>query len=119
MTEAGKSQFLSEAAFKDAFAKLRKLKKPHPVDCAVKPNNVHDCAAAADVGITTAIVCNKVDAKGKDKLAKCTDQEDMKPKGVGFWYLNQPGKPDKTGDGGTNGKWILRSAYPSINANCM
>lgn len=108
-TEVGKSMFDSEKAFVDAFKAWEKTAnpKPAPNKCQVKPPNVKDCVPAAEIKITTAWECTAV---GKD--GKCTKEglKAIKPKTVGFWYAN-------TKD--SKGKWILNTAYPSINDDCM
>jgi hypothetical protein len=108
-TEAGKSQFDSEKVFVGAFKAWEKMAKPkpEPKECQVKPPNVKDCVPASELKITTAWECTAV---GKD--GKCTKDglKKITPKTVGFWYANT--KESK-------GKWILNTAYPSVNEDCM
>jgi len=106
-TEAGKSQFASAQDFVNSFNTWRaqtKNPKPAPKTCGGKGGSQNDCVDAKLVGITSATVCKKVDKSGA-----CTEEQKITPKKVGFWYANSKG---------TAGKWIVNTAYPSVNANC-
>jgi len=69
-----------------------------------KGGSQNDCVDAKLVGVTSATVCQTVDKSGN-----CTKEQKITPKKVGFWYANSKG---------TAGKWIVNTAYPSVNANC-
>lgn len=102
-TEAGKSQFNSEADFTSAFTSWKNdtTNSPTPKNCGGSNAGVMDCVTASKVGISSAIVCNAV---GSDK--KCTSTTNITPEKVAFRYAK------------SNGKWILNTAYPTTNSSC-
>ena len=105
-TEAGKSRFTSAANFTSAFTAWKNGgTTPSPKVCGGSNSTVMDCVTASRVGITTANVCDTVDAQGN-----CTAQRTITPVKVAFRYAkSQPG---------SGGVWILNTAYPSANDNC-
>jgi len=102
-TEARKSQFDSEADFTNAFTlwKNDATRSPKPKNCGGKDEGLMDCVSASKVGISSAVVCNSVNAN-----RYCTDTTKITPEKVAFRYAK------------SSGKWILNTAYPSVNSNC-
>lgn len=102
-TEAGKSQFDSEADFTNAFTLWKNdlTKSPKPKNCGGSNEGLMDCVSASKVDISSAVVCNSVDAN-----ENCTDTTKITPEKVAFRYAKSAGK------------WILNTAYPSVNDKC-
>ncbi len=108
-TEVGKSQFNTEADFTAAFkawktAKAGESGNPAAKVCGGSAATSMDCVPAKTVGITSAVVCTAVTA------GACTTTSAIVPIKVAFRYA-------KSGTG-SNGVWILNTAYPSMNADC-
>jgi hypothetical protein len=114
-TEANETLFASWDDFASAFKKWAdgSVNKPAAKGCGGKNGSVTDCVAAKDVGITTAATCVTLKKDGT-----CDKTKPISPQKVTFNYVNKPGKPNKNGTGGTNGIWVLRTAWPTANSEC-
>ena len=105
-SQIDKSVFENWGKFKSAFDTWKaNTTKPH-VNCGTS-GGPKDIVDAALVGITKGWKCTAADGNGK-----CTTWQQFTPTKVCFWYYNAPGS------GGTSGKWLLNTAYPSLNENC-
>lgn len=108
-TEAGKSQFLSEADFQaawNAWAAYAGPKGPDPKTCGGGSSTIMDCVPANLVGMSgenKGYVCDAVDANGK-----CLKGHFITPVKVAFRYAKN-----------SKGSWILNTAYPSVNESCQ
>jgi hypothetical protein len=104
-TEATKSQFNSEAAFTSAWAAWAEYsgnKGPTPKTCGGGNSGMMDCVSASLLNVTAGYVCDEVDGSGN-----CTRGHKITPSKVAFRYAK------------SGGKWILNTAYPSVNDNCQ
>lgn len=105
--EVGKTMFASE---KDYFLAWRSFFDPKfqtkakLSNCGGSSGGQMDCIPAADLGITRAFVCTKLD----DKTGLCSAAQAVTSKElmIGFWYAS------------SKGKWILNTAYPSTHPQC-
>ncbi|WP_369976515.1 hypothetical protein [Xanthomonas bundabergensis] len=104
-SQKGKSAFADWNAFKGAFTKWAAAGGTH-ANCGTS-GGAKDIADAASVGITQGWTCTAAAANGV-----CTAWQAFVPVKVCFWYANSPGKT------GTAGKWLISTAYPSLNADC-
>ncbi|MCD4486083.1 hypothetical protein LQR31_16540 [Chromobacterium vaccinii] len=105
-SQIDKSVFENWAAFKQSFDKWSKdTTKPH-VNCGAS-GGPKDIVDASLVGVTQGWKCTKAGGNGL-----CETWQKFTPVKVCFWYYNAPGS------GGTAGKWLLNTAYPSLNADC-
>lgn len=104
-SQLGKSAFADWKAFEGAFTQWAAAGGTH-ANCGTG-GGAKDIADAASVGITQGWTCTSA---GKDGI--CTNWTKFKPVKVCFWYANSPGKT------GTAGKWLISTAYPSLNADC-
>lgn len=106
-SQIDKSAFENWAAFKQAFDKWRQdTTKPH-VNCGTS-GGPKDIVDASLLGVTRGWKCTKTGSANN----LCETWEEFTPAKVCFWYYNAPGS------GGTAGKWLLNTAYPSLNADC-
>lgn len=104
-TEATKSQFNSEGDFTSAWsawAAYSGNKGPTPKTCGGGTGTVMDCVPADRVNINAGYVCDEVNGSGR-----CTRGHNIQPVKVAFRYAK------------SGGKWILNTAYPSVNDNCQ
>ncbi|UYK75939.1 hypothetical protein NG825_15855 [Xanthomonas sacchari] len=104
-SQLGKSAFANWATFKGAFDTWRGAAGTH-AECGTSGGK-RDIADAATVGVTSGWTCTAV---GKNNI--CTEWTEFTPVKVCFWYANSSGAK------GTAGKWLLNTAYPSLNADC-
>ncbi len=109
-TEQGKTLFNSQNDFTSAFARWRtatggRSGNPKPTTCGGGNSGDMDCVPAENLKITSARICTQVSAAGA-----CTASKKIKPTRVAFRYAKN-GK-------GSNGVWILNTAYPTANNNC-
>lgn len=108
-TEAGKSQFLSEADFLSAWGAWSGYsgpKGPDPKTCGSSSSTIMDCVPADLVGMggkNKGYVCDAVDSNGK-----CLKGHYITPVKVAFRYAKN-----------SKGVWILNTAYPSLNDSCQ
>ncbi|MQP65661.1 hypothetical protein GE253_09945 [Niveispirillum sp. SYP-B3756] len=115
-TEVGKSRFATWKQFTDLFSKWKTVndgKKPAPADCGGAGGSKSECVPIDRLGGwqgTKASICTAVDANGA-----CTASQNITVLAVNFGYYNSS---QKVKDGGTAGKWIMNTAYPSANADC-
>ncbi|WP_017910827.1 hypothetical protein [Xanthomonas sp. SHU 199] len=105
-SQLGKSAFANWATFQGAFNNWAAAKTGKHVDCGTG-GGAKDIVDAASVGITAGWACTSADGDGI-----CTNWRKFTPVKVCFWYANSPGAK------GTAGKWLLNTAYPSLNADC-
>ncbi|WP_017912163.1 hypothetical protein [Xanthomonas sp. SHU 166] len=105
-SQLGKSAFANWATFQGAFSKWAAAKTGKHVECGTS-GGPKDIVDAASVGITAGWKCTAV---GKNNI--CTEWTEFTPVKVCFWYANSSGAK------GTAGKWLLNTAYPSLNADC-
>ncbi|AJC45626.1 hypothetical protein [Xanthomonas sacchari] len=102
-SQLGKSAFANWATFQGAFNNWAAAKTGKHAECGTSGGK-RDIADAATVGVTSGWKCTAV---GKNNI--CTEWTEFTPVKVCFWYANT-----RT----TNGKWLLNTAYPSLNADC-
>lgn len=105
-SQLGKSAFANWATFQGAFSRWAAATTGKHADCGTS-GGAKDIVDAASVGITAGWACTDV---GEDGI--CSNWRKFKPLKVCFWYANSPGAK------GTAGKWLLNTAYPSLNADC-
>lgn len=105
-SQLDKSAFKNWAAFKGAFDTWKaNTTKPH-ANCGTS-GGPKDIVDASLVNITEAWKCTAAGANGI-----CSNWQKIKPTKVCFIYYNN------TGSSGTAGKWLMNTAYPSVNADC-
>ncbi len=105
-SQMGKSAFKNWATFKSAFDTWKANTTKTHVNCGTS-GSVKDIVDASLVNITEAWKCTAVGANGI-----CSSWQKITPSKVCFIYYN------KAGSTGTAGKWLMNTAYPSVNADC-
>ena len=98
-TQLGKTLFVSEDAYKNAWNEFRQGQFHNLKECKGKQKGqTVDCVLASDVGVDQAYRCTVVDKNTK----LCDTENSLDPDYVEFWYAQK------------GGKWVLNTAYPSV-----